>query len=712
MTSSAADDADIDALLALAAFACSTCGRTDLPEAGDWDPPICEECDAAINFDHADDGAEDEDLLTRRRGRDGSGRRVQDVQPHPARALLPALAAAAETRREARAAAATQAPRRNAGPSSSSEPARSASGSSERQEPLDRSRTAPASGGKDPGPPRTETEGQPGAAAATPTMQPQRDVHEPEHQAAKVQPPQQPSRSPAPRPRRRTRRAASRHTAPGPSRPRRHAMTIARRGRAPASASPSERAHAPAMPRIETPSDTRTSARPTGVSKHELGRLGHPLEVLLPRHLEDRPRELLDREQHRRRASATASCASPPGTPSSSAAGRQRRSRSGPTRARCSRPGPIPDCARPPARPAAAARTRGTRTRRRPTPSRPTSARPGWRPDRAPAAGPVAGAHGRRLTIVAKPLSPPRGAPRHARQAVRRCYSPRGVATASANGSTGPAPRPAAATRPRSASSASPPGRPPAARARTARPARRRPASRPRVRAPAGAVRHRACGGPSADVRQAANGSPSTDASRSANASTDPGRASGRHAGHPLRHRVRAPAAADDLHRGTGEMVLEPGAVPGAGPPRRRPPAPRPSPTPGRPGCTAPARSRWASRSAPPSGHWRRGSIPRTSRRRYATASWTSAGETERGQRTPPSFAQCPHSPAAGSLSSRAKERHPAGNPYRRTRASTPARVAAPRAPPPPRPRPAPRARPCARTAPARAPPPRPPRAA
>jgi len=34
-----------------ALFTCSTCGRTDLPEAGDWDPPICEECDAAINFD-------------------------------------------------------------------------------------------------------------------------------------------------------------------------------------------------------------------------------------------------------------------------------------------------------------------------------------------------------------------------------------------------------------------------------------------------------------------------------------------------------------------------------------------------------------------------------------------------------------------------------------------------------------------------------------
>ena len=32
-------------------FACTTCGRTDLPEAGDWDPPVCQECDAAINDD-------------------------------------------------------------------------------------------------------------------------------------------------------------------------------------------------------------------------------------------------------------------------------------------------------------------------------------------------------------------------------------------------------------------------------------------------------------------------------------------------------------------------------------------------------------------------------------------------------------------------------------------------------------------------------------
>ncbi len=37
--------------MTLDAFACSTCGRTDLSEAGDWDPPICEECDAAINFE-------------------------------------------------------------------------------------------------------------------------------------------------------------------------------------------------------------------------------------------------------------------------------------------------------------------------------------------------------------------------------------------------------------------------------------------------------------------------------------------------------------------------------------------------------------------------------------------------------------------------------------------------------------------------------------
>lgn len=36
---------------AITPFTCTTCGRTDLPEAGDWDPPICLECDAAINFD-------------------------------------------------------------------------------------------------------------------------------------------------------------------------------------------------------------------------------------------------------------------------------------------------------------------------------------------------------------------------------------------------------------------------------------------------------------------------------------------------------------------------------------------------------------------------------------------------------------------------------------------------------------------------------------
>ncbi len=32
-------------------FVCAACGGTDLPEAGGWDPPICLECDAQINFD-------------------------------------------------------------------------------------------------------------------------------------------------------------------------------------------------------------------------------------------------------------------------------------------------------------------------------------------------------------------------------------------------------------------------------------------------------------------------------------------------------------------------------------------------------------------------------------------------------------------------------------------------------------------------------------
>ena len=32
-------------------FQCADCGRADLPPAGDWEPPICLECDAAINFD-------------------------------------------------------------------------------------------------------------------------------------------------------------------------------------------------------------------------------------------------------------------------------------------------------------------------------------------------------------------------------------------------------------------------------------------------------------------------------------------------------------------------------------------------------------------------------------------------------------------------------------------------------------------------------------
>ncbi len=60
-----ADDADIAAPLGLEVFPCTTCGRTDLPEAGDWDPPICQECDAAINFDHIqmamDEEAEDDE---------------------------------------------------------------------------------------------------------------------------------------------------------------------------------------------------------------------------------------------------------------------------------------------------------------------------------------------------------------------------------------------------------------------------------------------------------------------------------------------------------------------------------------------------------------------------------------------------------------------------------------------------------------------------
>jgi len=48
-----------------APFVCSSCGRTDLPPAGDWDPPICQECDAAINMDaeleFADAQADDDD---------------------------------------------------------------------------------------------------------------------------------------------------------------------------------------------------------------------------------------------------------------------------------------------------------------------------------------------------------------------------------------------------------------------------------------------------------------------------------------------------------------------------------------------------------------------------------------------------------------------------------------------------------------------------
>jgi hypothetical protein len=46
----AVSDDDVAAFLALG-FVCTQCGRDDLPPAGDWDPPICLECDAAINFD-------------------------------------------------------------------------------------------------------------------------------------------------------------------------------------------------------------------------------------------------------------------------------------------------------------------------------------------------------------------------------------------------------------------------------------------------------------------------------------------------------------------------------------------------------------------------------------------------------------------------------------------------------------------------------------
>lgn len=56
------DEDDAGAIATLEPFACSTCGRTDLPPAGDWEPPVCAECDAAINFDaemEERDGQED-----------------------------------------------------------------------------------------------------------------------------------------------------------------------------------------------------------------------------------------------------------------------------------------------------------------------------------------------------------------------------------------------------------------------------------------------------------------------------------------------------------------------------------------------------------------------------------------------------------------------------------------------------------------------------
>lgn len=47
----APDDADdgVDAADA-EPFVCASCGRTDLPPGGDWDPPVCVECDEERNF--------------------------------------------------------------------------------------------------------------------------------------------------------------------------------------------------------------------------------------------------------------------------------------------------------------------------------------------------------------------------------------------------------------------------------------------------------------------------------------------------------------------------------------------------------------------------------------------------------------------------------------------------------------------------------------
>lgn len=40
---------------------CSSCGGTNLPETGGWDPPICQECDVARNFDADEEEAWHED---------------------------------------------------------------------------------------------------------------------------------------------------------------------------------------------------------------------------------------------------------------------------------------------------------------------------------------------------------------------------------------------------------------------------------------------------------------------------------------------------------------------------------------------------------------------------------------------------------------------------------------------------------------------------
>jgi hypothetical protein len=44
-------DAAIAAAIAEPGFVCAGCGETHLEPAGDWDPPVCGECDAARSFE-------------------------------------------------------------------------------------------------------------------------------------------------------------------------------------------------------------------------------------------------------------------------------------------------------------------------------------------------------------------------------------------------------------------------------------------------------------------------------------------------------------------------------------------------------------------------------------------------------------------------------------------------------------------------------------